>query len=133
MNSHTRAMPAVAGKAAPVRGSRVSVKLSKVSQHSERAVAMRAVSSSPMPVQKTSTPMNIVFVAAEVAPWSKTGGLGDVVGGLPVELARRGHKVMTIAPRCASAGILLAGTRDAHDTGGLPPVIPSVSTCPFIL
>jgi granule-bound starch synthase len=43
--------------------------------------------------------MNIVFVSAEVAPWSKTGGLGDVVGGLPVELAKRGHRVITMAPR----------------------------------
>ncbi|XP_038906878.1 granule-bound starch synthase 1, chloroplastic/amyloplastic [Benincasa hispida] len=43
--------------------------------------------------------MNIVFVAAEVTPWSKTGGLGDVLGGLPPALAARGHRVMTIAPR----------------------------------
>jgi len=43
--------------------------------------------------------MKIVFVSTEVAPWSKTGGLGDVVGSLPVELAKRGHKVMTVAPR----------------------------------
>lgn len=27
-------------------------------------------------------PLNIVFVSAEVAPWSKTGGLGDVAGEL---------------------------------------------------
>jgi hypothetical protein len=40
--------------------------------------------------------------AVQVAPWSKTGGLGDVVGGLPIELAKRGHKVITIAPRYAS-------------------------------
>jgi granule-bound starch synthase len=46
-----------------------------------------------------ASPLNIVFVSAEVSPWSKTGGLGDVVGGLPVELAKRGHKVITIAPR----------------------------------
>jgi granule-bound starch synthase len=43
--------------------------------------------------------MKIVFVSTEVAPWSKTGGLGDVVGSLPIELAKRGHKVMTISPR----------------------------------
>ncbi|KAL3689037.1 hypothetical protein R1sor_015346 [Riccia sorocarpa] len=43
--------------------------------------------------------MNVVIVAAECAPWSKTGGLGDVVGALPKALARRGHRVMVVAPR----------------------------------
>lgn len=43
--------------------------------------------------------MNLVFVSAEVAPWSKTGGLGDVLGGLPPALAARGHRVMTVSPR----------------------------------
>ncbi|GAB2300802.1 hypothetical protein Dimus_034836 [Dionaea muscipula] len=43
--------------------------------------------------------MNLVLVAAEVAPWSKTGGLGDVLGGLPPAMAARGHRVMTISPR----------------------------------
>merc|ERR1711959_741776 len=43
--------------------------------------------------------MNLVFVSAEVAPWSKSGGLGDVVGALPIALANRGHRVMTVAPR----------------------------------
>ncbi|XP_028755962.1 granule-bound starch synthase 1, chloroplastic/amyloplastic [Neltuma alba] len=43
--------------------------------------------------------MNLVFVAAEVGPWSKTGGLGDVVGGLPPALAGKGHRVMTVSPR----------------------------------
>jgi len=43
--------------------------------------------------------MNIVMVGAECAPWSKTGGLGDVMGALPKALARRGHRVMVVAPR----------------------------------
>ena len=43
--------------------------------------------------------MNIISVSSEVAPWSKTGGLGDVCGALPLALARRGHRVMTVAPR----------------------------------
>lgn len=43
--------------------------------------------------------MNVIVVAAECAPWSKTGGLGDVAGSLPKALARRGHRVMVVAPR----------------------------------
>ncbi|BDA44490.1 Soluble starch synthase 1, chloroplastic/amyloplastic [Coccomyxa sp. Obi] len=50
-------------------------------------------------VEQAETPLDIVFVSAEVAPWSKTGGLGDVVGSLPIALAARGHRVMVIAPR----------------------------------
>ncbi|XP_074570872.1 soluble starch synthase 1, chloroplastic/amyloplastic [Curcuma longa] len=42
---------------------------------------------------------NIVFVSAEAAPYSKTGGLADVCGSLPIALASRGHRVMVITPR----------------------------------
>jgi hypothetical protein len=45
------------------------------------------------PIAKAEKPLKIVFVSTEVAPWSKTGGLGDVVGSLPEELVKRGHKV----------------------------------------
>ncbi len=43
--------------------------------------------------------MEILFVSSEVAPWSKTGGLGDVSGALPRALARRGHAVTVVSPR----------------------------------
>ncbi|XP_077214335.1 starch synthase 2 [Tasmannia lanceolata] len=43
--------------------------------------------------------MNVIVVSAECAPWSKTGGLGDVAGSLPKALARRGHRVMVVSPR----------------------------------
>ncbi|KAK3157641.1 hypothetical protein QOZ80_2AG0125480 [Eleusine coracana subsp. coracana] len=43
--------------------------------------------------------LNIILVAAECAPWSKTGGLGDVAGALPKALARRGHRVMVVVPK----------------------------------
>ncbi|MGB8929835.1 MAG: glycogen synthase GlgA [Anaeromyxobacteraceae bacterium] len=43
--------------------------------------------------------MEVLFVASEVAPYSKTGGLGDVAGALPRALAARGHAVAVVTPR----------------------------------
>ncbi|KAI3987977.1 hypothetical protein MKX01_021091 [Papaver californicum] len=47
----------------------------------------------------TKVTHSIVFVTAQAAPYSKTGGLGDVCGSLPITLASRGHRVMVISPR----------------------------------
>jgi starch synthase len=47
--------------------------------------------------------MNILFVAAEMVPFAKTGGLADVVGALPQALARRGHQVRVVVPLYPSA------------------------------
>jgi starch synthase len=46
--------------------------------------------------------MEILFVASEVAPFSKTGGLGDVMGALPKALAALGHRVSVVSPRYGS-------------------------------
>ncbi|CAJ1974406.1 unnamed protein product [Sphenostylis stenocarpa] len=48
---------------------------------------------------KTRVSHNICFVTAEAAPYSKTGGLADVCGSLPIALAARGHRVMVVTPR----------------------------------
>jgi len=43
--------------------------------------------------------MHILFAASECVPFSKTGGLADVVGALPRALAEAGHQVTVYLPR----------------------------------
>ncbi len=43
-------------------------------------------------------PLKIAFLAAETAPFAKTGGLGDVAGALPRYLHRAGHDVRPFLP-----------------------------------
>ena len=42
--------------------------------------------------------MNILLATSEAVPFAKTGGLADVCGALPIELARLGHRVAVILP-----------------------------------
>jgi starch synthase len=43
-------------------------------------------------------PLNVCLLAAELAPFAKTGGLGDVVSALGRHLHRRGHDVRPFLP-----------------------------------
>lgn len=43
-------------------------------------------------------PVKILFVASEVAPFAKTGGLADVASALPQALAALGHEVRIVMP-----------------------------------
>ncbi|KAG6476981.1 hypothetical protein ZIOFF_066231 [Zingiber officinale] len=59
--------------------------------------------------------MNVIVVAAECAPWSKTDmtcGAGDVARTLPKALAKRGHRVMVLVITLDS--ILLIGIYDMY-------------------
>src|SRR3954454_883642 len=63
--------------------------------------------------------MNVVFAASECVPYSKTGGLADVVGALPRSLVELGHNVTVYLPRYKQTKLAEA-----------KPVLPSV-TIPF--
>jgi len=62
-------------------------------------------------------PLKILFIASEVAPFAKTGGLADVAGALPKALSRLGHDVRVVMP--AHAAIEDAIAR------GEPPYLPT--------
>jgi starch synthase len=51
--------------------------------------------------------LSILHIASEVAPWSKTGGLADVVSSLPRALDSQGHTHTTLTP--LYRGITLEG------------------------
>jgi starch synthase len=42
--------------------------------------------------------MKVLFATSELAPWVKTGGLGDVAGALPAALRALGHDVRVLVP-----------------------------------
>lgn len=42
--------------------------------------------------------LKIVSISAEIAPFSKTGGLGDVANNLPKAIKKMGHEIIVITP-----------------------------------
>lgn len=53
----------------------------------------------PSPSAIVRSTLRIAIVSPEAVPYAKTGGLADVAGALPLELAKLGHDVRLIIPR----------------------------------
>ncbi|CAI5965910.1 unnamed protein product [Closterium sp. NIES-64] len=92
-----KTMPVAASAESPGDAATASQRNAELER--DRESAKHTAEGSDGPIKKTENPISIVFVASEVAPYSKTGGLADVTGSLPLALAARGHRVMVVAPR----------------------------------
>ncbi len=56
---------------------------------------------SPAVAVSTTSPLSILIVASEAAPFARPGALADLIGGLPAALGALGHQVTLIVPRYA--------------------------------
>ncbi|MEW6320253.1 MAG: glycogen synthase GlgA [Acidobacteriota bacterium] len=63
------------------------------------AAAPRSTSARRPSRPSAARTLRILVVASEMQPFSKTGGLADVVGALPRALGRLGHEVTVVTPR----------------------------------
>mmetsp|Transcript_34102 Transcript_34102/g.87208 ORF Transcript_34102/g.87208 Transcript_34102/m.87208 type:complete len:687 (+) Transcript_34102:172-2232(+) len=108
--------PGVVDDVATPIGSATQASTAKKAEGNLRSAALSRSAKTKGPSEQAATVMDIVFVASEVAPWSKTGGLADVAGSLPISLSGRGHRVMVVAPRYMN-GKTDARYAEAEDTG----------------
>jgi starch synthase len=65
----------------------------------------------------SATSVGVLMVASEALPFSKTGGLADVLGALPVALGRLGHRVTVVTPKYRA--VHAQGTARTIQVGGL--------------
>jgi len=67
--------------------------------------------------------LSSLFVPPEMAPWVKTGGLGDVAAALPAALHRTRHDVRVLIPAYPA---LLKAFPDAQQVAELPSLAPAL-------
>lgn len=65
----------------------------------------------------------VLFVTSEMAPWVKTGGLGDVAAALPASLRRAGADIRVLIPGYPA---LQAAFPDARPVAELPSLAPAL-------
>jgi starch synthase len=51
-----------------------------------------------LPLAMIARPLRVLMISSEVDPFARTGGLGDVVGGLSLALAQLGADVVVVTP-----------------------------------
>jgi starch synthase len=61
--------------------------------------------------------LSILMVGSEALPFSKTGGLADVLGALPLALGRLGHRVTLVTPKYR--GVPAQGTTRTIQVNGI--------------
>lgn len=69
--------------------------------------------------------MKVLFVAPEIAPWVKTGGLGDVAGALPPALRAQGLDVRVLAPYYPGLRAAFPDAEEVARPHGLSGLLPS--------
>ena len=67
--------------------------------------------------------LSVLFVTSEMAPWVKTGGLGDVSAALPAALHNAGHDVRVLLPHYPA---LQAAFPRARPVASLPSLAPGL-------
>src|SRR4029453_5971825 len=61
--------------------------------------------------------LSILMVGSEALPFSKTGGLADVIGALPLALGKLGHRVTVVTPKYR--GVQTQGARRPIHVAGI--------------
>jgi starch synthase len=64
--------------------------------------------------------LKILYMATEVSPYAKTGGLADVAGSLPPAIKQLGHDIRVIMPRYGRIHPARFGLRSASDNYLVP-------------
>ncbi|MDP3540680.1 MAG: glycogen synthase GlgA [Azonexus sp.] len=70
-------------------------------------------------------PLSILFATSEMAPWVKTGGLGDVAAALPAALQAAGHDIRVLIPAYPA---LLRAFPEAQVIATIPALTPALPT-----
>ena len=70
------------------------------------------------------TRLSILYVTSELAPWVKTGGLGDVSAALPAALHEAGHDVRILLPYYPAIQAAFAQARLVANLPSLAPALP---------